>query len=83
MKQDKTLSTLSGAIWENWFISSPERYYRRLYAQHNIASTIETLKKVASDALDTDAGFDYTIDKRTSEQEDEDSDENAVVMVTG
>lgn len=36
-----------------YFSESPERYYRRLIAQHKLAHTIEELRELATDALES------------------------------
>jgi hypothetical protein len=41
------------------------------------------LKKYASDALDNEYNFDYTIKTKESEVESQDADQNALVMVSG
>lgn len=76
--------TLSSAQFTDWFMKSPERYYRRLYAQHSLTNTVGELKDIATDALSSQTEFAYKIKGDKSDREDEkDPEEEALVMVSG
>lgn len=70
--ESKLSSKVSETEWHSWFSENPERYYRRLYAEYSITNSLEDLKKYASDALDTEYNFDYTIKPRAGEVEEQD-----------
>lgn len=81
--ESKLSSKVSETEWHSWFTENPQRYYRRLFASHSVDNTLEDLKKYASDALDNEYNFDYTIKTKESEVESQDADQNALVMVSG
>lgn len=85
MQKNKDIEkNLSPKDFADWFMMSPERYYRRLYAQHALSNTINELKELASDALSSQTGFAYKIKGEMSQREDaKDPEEEALVMVSG